>query len=596
MKRPVQHVIADKGITQVRTAFEGLGWTVEPITNDYGLDLDVEVFVSGETTGIIFKVQVKSSESTAYSQDQTFVSEQISKSNAKYWCAELRSPVVLVHADVPSGKTYWTLPQLETSLQRSLERNDTDTISIRIPTLNQLSGTALQLLEALGQVETVLALRSVNARTIPEFVQFIKGRFDKDQVRRSLRDKSDALGIVQAEELVSSGPLEPIIANMKEVISDRNASVENRFWAALVLERAEIVQASHLGREAELAKIQMSVAVQLSSIARRGPAHLKFYALIAKLASQLHVLTSREFMLSVNQKINRASQPEDRLWESILKIERARLIQSIVRKFDQCVRVIGYAVNSDSLGAVPHALLRVIMGISPFIHSLREENPTSADIYVQSGFAIGRLAADVALLTGDEDTAGWATGHVAMLVPGGTPEIASWARSIVGNVTDGTKRAFFGDNLSGALAIQSKLDETLTIAEEQKVYRRMAEAQGINLADPNDDIAKIVNIGIADFDPTRILKNCQHLFVTIDSTGLPGRWLSLYTAGAKLLHCTLKHLSIGGISLDNVYAAFKSEHCARCEDCSPHPSGWSYTHSWQRNQNELHKDFFKILS
>ena len=171
MKRPVQHIIADKGITQVRTAFESLGWTVEPITNDYGLDLYVEVFVKGESTGVTFKVQVKSSESTAYSQGHAFVTEPVSKANARYWCVELKSPIVLIHADVASGKTYWTLPQLESSLERSLKQNDPGTISIRIPVANQLPGTVVQLLDALSQVETVLAVRSVNARTIPEFLQ-----------------------------------------------------------------------------------------------------------------------------------------------------------------------------------------------------------------------------------------------------------------------------------------------------------------------------------------------------------------------------------------------------------------------------------------
>jgi hypothetical protein len=87
------------------------------------------------------------------------------------------------------------------------------------------------------------------------------------------------------------------------------------------------------------------------------------------------------------------------------------LTRAIVRKVDHSVRAIGYALNGDSLGALPHAMLRVVMGVTPFIRRLKEEDPVSADAYIQSAFAICRLAADVALLAGDEGTAGWATGH-----------------------------------------------------------------------------------------------------------------------------------------------------------------------------------------
>jgi hypothetical protein len=380
---------------------------------------------------------------------------------------------------------------------------------------------------------------------------------------------------------------------MKRAIDDTQAAVENRFWAVLVLERAEVVRASQTGRMADQPEIQMSMSELLRKVARRGPHHLKFYALIAKLAAQLHLLTSRASMLYVNYKINSGSQT-DKFWLSLLSIERARLTRAIVHKFEQCLRVITYSLNSNSLGALPHAMNRVIMGISPFVHQLLEEDPKGADAYAKSTFAVGRLAADVALLTGDEDTAGWVVGHMAWVVPGGTVEISSWAETVFSKIQNKEKRAYFEENLREAMAVTQKIRGNLTIAEEQEIYRRMAEAQGINLADQTDRIARIVNIGIADFDPTRVLKNCQHFFVTIASTGKPGEWLGLPTAGSKILHCTLKRKSIRGLSLDGIYASFKASHCNGCKDCLPHPPGWSYTHEWQQGQNELHKDFITI--
>jgi hypothetical protein len=43
MHRPDAHVTDTCGRTQLRTALESLGWTVNPIENDYGSDFEVEV-------------------------------------------------------------------------------------------------------------------------------------------------------------------------------------------------------------------------------------------------------------------------------------------------------------------------------------------------------------------------------------------------------------------------------------------------------------------------------------------------------------------------------------------------------------------------
>jgi hypothetical protein len=138
---------------------------------------------------------------------------------------------------------------------------------------------------------------------------------------------------------------------------------------------------------ADQPKIQMSISELLKNVSRRGPHHLKFYALIAKLAAQLQLLASRAFVLYLNDKINSGSQT-DGFRRSVLKIERTRVNRAIVHKFEQCLRVITYSLNSNSLGALPHAMNRVIVGISPFVHQLTEEDPKGADAYVKSTFVI----------------------------------------------------------------------------------------------------------------------------------------------------------------------------------------------------------------
>lgn len=47
----------------------------------------------------------------------------------------------------------------------------------------------------------------------------------------------------------------------------------------------------------------------------------------------------------------------------------------------------------------------------------------------------------------------------------------------------------------------------------------MAHALGIDLSNPSDPIVEMVNVGIADFDPTRVLRNCEHMFLTLGRQG-----------------------------------------------------------------------------
>ena len=64
MKRPVQHETDAAGQRLLRAAFEGFGWVVNALENDYGADYEVEIFEDGLSTGATFNVQLKSSAST----------------------------------------------------------------------------------------------------------------------------------------------------------------------------------------------------------------------------------------------------------------------------------------------------------------------------------------------------------------------------------------------------------------------------------------------------------------------------------------------------------------------------------------------------
>src|SRR5690349_691117 len=101
MKRPEQHVIDSKADAIFRAGFAR--WSVNGVERDYGWDYAVELFGDdGESTGVIFKAQLKGSTHSEYSADKTFVSQSLTRESADYLARQLEQPTFLFHADVNS--------------------------------------------------------------------------------------------------------------------------------------------------------------------------------------------------------------------------------------------------------------------------------------------------------------------------------------------------------------------------------------------------------------------------------------------------------------------------------------------------------------
>jgi hypothetical protein len=125
----------------------------------------------------------------------------------------------------------------------------------------------------------------------------------------------------------------------------------------------------------------------------------------------------------------------------------------------------------------------------------------------------------------------------------------------------------------------------------------MAASLGIDLGNPEDLFAGMVKIGIDDLDPTRVLRDCRHLFLTL-SRHSPGFFqlsiahqLQLPTMGAKVLHCALHKYTREGTTLDGVYSEFRTDYCSQCPDRIPRAGDWQYSHQWQLAENERNQEF-----
>ena len=122
IKKPDEHEINRAGKRLLREALEPWGWVINDVQEDYSIDTNVQVFDGKSPTGAWFHVQLKSSASSAYSSDQSFVSQELSVDHACHYVLEMREPVLLVHADVTRNVVYWCALQLDGRLAAVLQK------------------------------------------------------------------------------------------------------------------------------------------------------------------------------------------------------------------------------------------------------------------------------------------------------------------------------------------------------------------------------------------------------------------------------------------------------------------------------------------
>jgi len=100
-QRPRSHELDD----EARRVFERAlppSWVTRPVSNEYGIDLEVEVFEDGQATGLLFKVQNKGTDAQG---SRKIPPAKIKSRTFAYWAA-LDSPVLIVRYLASSGDLY----------------------------------------------------------------------------------------------------------------------------------------------------------------------------------------------------------------------------------------------------------------------------------------------------------------------------------------------------------------------------------------------------------------------------------------------------------------------------------------------------------
>lgn len=602
IQKSEQQEIDRQGRRLLREALESLGWVLTGFEEDYGIDYDVQVFVNGSPDGLWFKIQLKSSASTEYSVDGTFVSVELSLDHAKHYALEIRDPVFLVHADVQAKKVFWCAPQLDNELIQKLTAGENlSTATVRVPTSNLLPDTAEKLLETVEKLYVVLGHRTLIDSSISSFADSLKYHPGEEKLREEFQRKSDFLRFRKIQELFTDKQYGEARSRGQAIISDPDSSIENKFWAQEVLGPIDWAEAVNRNeRQAELPKIYLENAKKLQAMSKKGPPHLKLFALIAKKAAELDKLAIDNWGLTIllHQHRTAAGNPfiELNAFAGLALSTRA-----VIKKYNQCLRLAGYAAKSQRRWFLTRALAKIPYSAASFIGRIgRMEEIEMGERGVQfqaSILQICKLIAWIGEESGDQEAIGMAVTSALLPIRSTEAEAFKWAIMTLDRITDSTVKA----NVTGMVERQlmrwkgERPDGDYHPDPYLQLLENAAASLGIDISDKSSALVQGLQIAAKDNSPERVLRTCEHIVTSLGATGPAARQiaalLGTQMAGSKIIHCALHNYHHEAKDFDSALGEFKKKYCDSCPDRVVRSAEWKFSEAVRKDFEERHYEF-----
>jgi len=581
--KPEEHEIDRAGKLLVRRVLESIKWVLNDVQEDYGIDSNIQLFEGEHPTGAWFHVQLKSSRHSEYSTDQTFISQSLSLDHARHYAREMRQPVILIHADLGAEKIYWHAPQLDHALHAALESSTAKTITVRIPTRQDLPNSAPHLLTTLDNIYLALATRELLSSSTRSFAESLTHFPDQQRLAQEFHNKSDLLRLNRMRELFHSGHFRDARSRAEVLLNDPDSIVESKFWAQVQLHAIDCHETIHAGKpQNELPDLALKHARALQRLTHSGPNYLKFYALITRHAAELEIMAHESFSLFMAHKVHVQSGGNPMMILG-LYARRSALTRRLVSKYNRCVRLARYAASYKGRWALGRALSNIVKAIGSLMVTLRaEEHGEFESSFARSALQICKLAVWICNETNDAEGTVVVILSALLMVHREDSDAYRWAVETAHDITDVAVRT----DALGAIERAArrwrgeKIPGDYEGDTKWQIMQNIATGIGLDLSDEKSPLVRELRAAARDDSPERVLLQCEHLLAAQGAIGPTARkirgLLGIDTVGSKVIHCTLHDYHAEGQDLDTAYGEFKRSYCDSCPDTKPRPSDWHY--------------------
>lgn len=612
MKRTLQHIIDSKAQKQFEQSIPNEWIIRSQKENDYGIDYEIEIFNNSISTGIIFKVQLKGTKKLKKLKNEN-ISFSLGIEHIEYFIKELNIPTFLIIADIESENTYWTNVLLDRELRENYNKavdKNSKSITLHIPSSNLLPKDIQLLAIEYSKCMNFISARYLSKASNVQFSNIHEQLELDDKEITNFQYKVDMLKIGKINEHFKNKHFDKATSYIDSLVNSNETNVQTKLFSLLIFEKIVIIEEAGKRKLSakELSSIRYPVLLKIKNVTKKGPNNLKLFALTLMATNRLQILSQDEFNLFINKKINEDSG--DGFWLNELFLQRILLNKKIQIIYRQINRYINIAFNNKYYAIIPSIVDRFAESVATFLLRINEEGLTTTyDYYANDVKRNINNSIMISYYYKEWDTIIDLCTHmfiISISTIENSKDRYKTGKEIIYNLIDeiiadqkvnSNIKSKFTNTVKLYKELYSSNNEKreFSIEEEREVYIRMAGSLGINLNDSNDEIANIVNIGLADLNPERVLKNCQHFYVKYTGGGLPAQWLRLPSAGSKALICTKHGHTICGITLDGLYRLLKNKYCDNCIDNFPHHNKWKWTRVWQQKQDKLYFKKYKLF-
>lgn len=600
--KPEGHDINRAGKRLMREALDPFG-VVNEVQEDYGIDFYVQAFDGESPTGASFYVQLKSSAASEYASDHTFVAQKFSIDHIRHYALDMRDPLLVIHADVISKRVYWYAPQLDGQLLALLPNLDTKSITVRIPTSQQLPETAPNLHLSLNSIYLTLASRRIVSASSRSFAKMLDHLPDQQQLYQAFQEKSDTLKLRRIRDLYKDGLLDQARPRANTIVADPDSSLEIKFWALILLHSIDYKEARDSGKPpSELPKVTLKHAEALQELTASGPNYLKFYSLIVRRAAELDILSHEAFgfFMAVHQHLQHGG---DLAIASPLYARLLAHTRQIISKYNQRLRLARYAARYPDRWVLGRALTTIVNSIAPYLITLDGQREFEAKhALTMSSLQICKVSAWISNEAQDPNGVVLSITSALLITRSVDSDAYRWAVEVAEHLHDDevrkdallliehATRRWRGESVEGDYHGNNVW----------QIIQNIAASLGVDLSDDSQPLVQRLRIAAKDNSPERVLARCEHLLVSQGAIGpnaqLIQRLFNIGTASSKVVHCTLHNHHLEGKELDSAYEEFKQTHCDTCPDSKPRATGWRYSPDARRELESRHRDFVKRLA
>ena len=562
--------------------------------NDFGIDGEIELKDSkGKALGkeSVFKVQIKGEEKSSYINDGTTLSFTLKLERLKYYF-EFKIPVLLVVVEVSSEKIFWLPITNDDALrEKSYKSGKNESIQIHIPIENTIVRKNDELSDKV-RASVIECWDYLNIKGLKDSVVRYP-EFSPSQLNKKIDDIGDALFKAYHQKLnnlLLERNFKGVYQQATEIYTSTIVPSKDRFTAVLYYwEAFQISPYTKIKREIDeenfklchslidLARDQKSRVHRLIAIGKTRRAIFKLQ--LDHLHATHHSINNFENGSFEHLMFNNQTQEMYR--------DCCSSLQKIIELCNRLTRDSQYYVLSDLFIEIYPLIL-----IFKHVHTARGSKESiefldswhesmsllimTSCVITKELHKIERLYFLISTLLKDNSSA---TKKSRELIISKFPDLEGRLNKIEQSIReDESKKDFYALNI-----------------EEQKFYfSDTAKNLGMDPDDPDNESGRVVAMGLKNYDPTNIMRNCEELFVHYKPGGIIAQSLRMHSTGGMHMLICLKHGQAQGTGnllsmlYDNTGGpdlgfSFKQQHCDKCSDCNPRPYDWSWNLKWYEN-------------